>query len=89
LDKTARAHVGAIFKVFTDTASSTEVPIYDKKTDVENIAIPNAPRTERSGTALGSLIGYFMSQRKIAHDSSSGKAATSVLQPNTVCATGG
>ena len=65
------------------------MPIYDKKTDVENITTPNAPRKEKIGMALGSLIGYFVSQRKIAHDSSSGKAATSVLQRNTVCATGG
>jgi hypothetical protein len=78
-----------MLRVFIDTASSAEIQKKDIKTDVENIAIPNAPIKEASGTKAGSFNGYFSTHKKIAHDSRRGKAATSVLRINNDCAAGG
>ena len=88
LDKIDFIQNGAIVKVFIDIASNIETTIYDKKLDFDNIAIINAQKKKISGTLLGTLIGYFVSQRNSVLDSNSGKAATSDLASNNVCATG-
>ena len=79
---------GAEFKVFTDIARKTGIPRYDKNTEFDTSAIPNAAQKEIRGTILGILIGYLVSQRNSEQDSSSGKAATSVLKENSDCAAG-
>ena len=72
-----------------ETASSTDTPTNDRNTDVENIAIANAPKKQTNGTANGTFSGYFLSHKYSVHDSRSGNAATSVLKVNMDWVAGG
>ena len=80
---------GAHFKVLIDTARSVEIPTNERKTDVEKIAIPKAPRNEQIGIRPGTENDLFTIHKNIALERTSGNAATSVLRVNMDCVAGG